>query len=581
MNLPIRSAILVFIFTALVTTGFGSISVADGGVTYLPVPARQGPYVPTQAERDQAAQMANQERQFQCSSGLYSRSCSGGTSSSTAAAPQAPAQADQSSPQSAIVRDSDGGYWRTNSLGDKEYYGSDGVLKGGFDSQGKPLSSDQGQLPSPPEALPVSQPVATQTGGTPSSSTDGNAGQNRASGNAGTGASAQAHSQCSKAETAAKSMCATMSFAGMSPENAAMAEMMMGQMMSMAGSMGGGGVADTCQKQADMSDMMKKLTGMKTMACGTAMVTCTQLCEKEMTEAQTKINTVLKPPCMNPSPGTVCQQAELTREEKMVAGDKTNIAQCNRYKTNVMMMLSQAMSFAQNAMQNNACVKATSNSPFSGIGSANGTVDCTIPANASTSPTCICQTDPNNPICPTYKPNLGTAGGLSGPTSNTGGVGAGNPYAVDPSADPGSRLDGALPFAKSTKGNNEIAGAGGGAPSGNGALGGGGEASGRGGAASVGSDKNAITGLAGGGGGGVGGRGGGSSSSGVRGALSGLMDKFNLKKFLPNNKDYKSRGLAGMSVPAKDGITGPMGPSLFEKVSSQYQKQKPALLQDK
>lgn len=430
------------------------------------------------------------------------------------------------------------------------------------------------------EPLPAPETNAPTQSSNPTPASTGSAANAGAAGSA----AAQAHPQCSKAETAAKSMCATMSFAGMSPENAAMAEMMMGQMVSMAGSMGGGGgVADTCQKQADMSDMMKKLTAMKTAACGAAMASCTQLCEKEMTEAQTKINTVLKPPCMNPSAGAACQQAELAREEKMVGGDKTNIAQCSKYKMNVMMMLSQTMSFAQNAMQNNACVKAASSSPFSGLGSASGTVDCTIAANASTSPTCICQKDPNNPMCPTYKPNAGTTGGLSGPTSGSGGVGAGNPYAVDPSADPGSRLDGALPSAKSAKGNNEITGAGGGVPSGSSGLGGGGEGQGRGGAGSAGSDKNAITGLAGGAGGGSasGGYGGRSSASGVRGALNGLMDKFNLKKFLPNSKDYKGRGLAGMSIPSKDGITGPMGPSLFEKVSSQYQKQKPALLQDK
>jgi hypothetical protein len=28
-----------------------------------------------------------------------------------------------------------------------------------------------------------------------------------------------------------------------------------------------------------------------------------------------------------------------------------------------------------------------------------------------------------------------------------------------------------------------------------------------------------------------------------------------------------------MSVPAKDGVTGPMGPSLWEKASRQYQEQ--------
>ena len=50
------------------------------------------------------------------------------------------------------------------------------------------------------------------------------------------------------------------------------------------------------------------------------------------------------------------------------------------------------------------------------------------------------------------------------------------------------------------------------------------------------------------------------------------MDKFNLKNFLPGSK-YKTRGIAGMSVKSVDGITGPTGPSLWEKATRQYQEQ--------
>jgi hypothetical protein len=151
---------------------------------------------------------------------------------------------------------------------------------------------------------------------------------------------------------------------------------------------------------------------------------------------------------------------------------------------------------------------------------------------------------------------------------------------TDPLADPGSRLDGQIPKVQSAKGNNEIAGGGGGGPGGSGmGAGRSGDEGAGGGGVRGGSDKSAIVGLAGGGGGGAGG---GlaktSSSSGISGAVRGIMDKFNLKNFLPNRSDYKNRGIAGMSIPSADGITGPMGPSLFEKVSNQYQKQKTNLL---
>ncbi len=52
----------------------------------------------------------------------------------------------------------------------------------------------------------------------------------------------------------------------------------------------------------------------------------------------------------------------------------------------------------------------------------------------------------------------------------------------------------------------------------------------------------------------------------------GFFDRFNLKKFLPGSK-YKTRGIAGMSVKSVDGITGPTGPSIWEKATRQYQEQ--------
>jgi hypothetical protein len=67
-----------------------------------------------------------------------------------------------------------------------------------------------------------------------------------------------------------------------------------------------------------------------------------------------------------------------------------------------------------------------------------------------------------------------------------------------------------------------------------------------------------------------GGGSGGSSGSGSKSSGSSLLDRFNLSKFIPK-KDFMQRGIAGMSVPAVDGMTGPNGPSIWEKSSTRYQ----------
>jgi hypothetical protein len=74
---------------------------------------------------------------------------------------------------------------------------------------------------------------------------------------------------------------------------------------------------------------------------------------------------------------------------------------------------------------------------------------------------------------------------------------------------------------------------------------------------------------------GSGGGGGGSSGGGSsRFAGSSANDRFNLSKFLPKTvKNFYNRGVAGMSVPAIDGLTGPSGPSIWEKSTNAFQNQ--------
>ena len=85
-----------------------------------------------------------------------------------------------------------------------------------------------------------------------------------------------------------------------------------------------------------------------------------------------------------------------------------------------------------------------------------------------------------------------------------------------------------------------------------------------------------MGGTAGGSGGGGFTGGGGGGSGDKPSMFDSLAEKFNLKGFLPSKADFKNRGLASGS--GADGITGPNGPSLFEKVSARYQKKQSELL---
>ncbi len=65
---------------------------------------------------------------------------------------------------------------------------------------------------------------------------------------------------------------------------------------------------------------------------------------------------------------------------------------------------------------------------------------------------------------------------------------------------------------------------------------------------------------------------------GIAGAVKALATKLNLNGLLPKRNDYVNRAVAGMSVSAQDGVTGPNGPSIWEKVSRRYQIKKGDLL---
>lgn len=196
--------------------------------------------------------------------------------------------------------------------------------------------------------------------------------------------------------------------------------------------------------------------------------------------------------------------------------------------------------------------------------------DCSDPMFASM-PQCVCAANPNDPVCSGTNAGLGLGGGVAMPGSGITGLGDG---AHDPTApnlaDEIGKLDPTAPPAAQANGNS---GGGGGLPGGGGAQALPPEDAGGAGHGPYNTDI--MGGLAGGSGGG--GFSGGNNNGGSSGGslLGSLAEKFNLKGFLPKS-EFKNRGLA--SGGGADGITGPNGPSLFEKVSSRYHKKQSELL---
>lgn len=209
-------------------------------------------------------------------------------------------------------------------------------------------------------------------------------------------------------------------------------------------------------------------------------------------------------------------------------------------------------------------------------------MDCSNPLYAKDSVLCICQRDPKNRMCTEAEPfgsGIVTTNAPVGPASPTG------PGLNDPISGDGVSMNNiAAGQPKTASGSASIDGGGGGAGLG-GARGGPpiqpNSDDGRPGPSGI--NTAIITGQAGsgGGGGGTGSPGGYPMAAGGRGSggfNGGSNNGFNLKPLLPT---WKARSIAGMSVPAKDGMTAPLGPSLFEKVSRQYQIQKRQMIQDR
>jgi hypothetical protein len=371
---------------------------------------------------------------------------------------------------------------------------------------------------------------------------------------------------CKAAAQTAQMACNTLGAAGMDAAQGAMFEMMLNQAVQLAGQMANQGqnMQSQCKNQADLSKLMGLLNAAKAAACTAAIMKCKSSCESDATANLAAANTARA----NPATAAEATRLDGVRNSQI----RTSAQRCASYRVNTVANMASALQHGANMMQNQNCANATaanstSPTPFSFPTPS----DCTDPNNQSL--TCFCARPENSTkaMCGGGNPGVTPGGGVQSPP---GGSNGGNvPYSpVDPTnpgaANPLEGLNG-----KSGAGGGDSQGSGGGgAPGGGGLSGLGGESTGSFG--SSGDRGSAIGGVSSGNASGAGGHagGGGSGGGGGRGDDGGFLSKLNLKKLLPGDK-YKNRGLAGMNGTAKDGITGPMGPSLWEKATRQYQEQ--------
>ncbi len=371
---------------------------------------------------------------------------------------------------------------------------------------------------------------------------------------------------CKAAAETAKTACLMPGTGGMDPSSAAVYTMMMNQLVNTATQIAaiGKNASAQCKLQSDVAKVMGTINGVKGAVCMKTMSTCAEACDRE--EKRHKLN------------AENSQNMNVWKSESKLANEASrNEFTCKSYSGQVVAMMNGAMqnlgNFAQAKQCQNELAAFAAPPPRATLPPVATIGDCSDPAN--TSHACFCTRPANaaSAICAGFSGGVGGGGGTT--TTPNGSTIASPVGGSVADATDGNTAD---PFAipkKEGGGDGKGMGDGGsGAPGGSGLSALGSEGGGSGG---PGDSRSAITGTSGGNGSGLGSAGGGGGGGGLSrnnggGAKDGFFDKFNLRKFLPGSK-YKTRGIAGMSVKSVDGITGPMGPSLFEKATRQYQEQ--------
>jgi hypothetical protein len=377
------------------------------------------------------------------------------------------------------------------------------------------------------------------------------------------------HNDCTEDASDAKSACSQpQSTAGMNPQQAQQMQMMQAQAQQANAATSGASAqqqqqqaeqeAQMCKLQADLSAALGAMSALKGNACSGQVSSCNKSCGQAAKDFDQLIH--------GPT-ATGSDQAKVPGWSSKRGTATKAAAKCSGFGGNSMDMMQAAGALLGGMLQNLMCneMYATASPTPTSVGT------CADPTFAATSVLCVCQNDPKNAMCtaPQQFP--------SGLTTTAGDLGTTAP--PQGTADDGS--DGQAVKADSSKPDD----ARGSATTGEGGGGAGGlqaarpnplnpTGDDRPAASNV--DKSVITGTMGGSGGGASGGGGGSAAAAnQRGGGGSGKGAFDLSKFLPK---AATRGIAGMSITAKDGITGPMGPSIWEKISNQYQLQKPNLI---
>ena len=363
--------------------------------------------------------------------------------------------------------------------------------------------------------------------------------------------------QCQDEAKKAAGACNTLTGFGMDPQSAMMTMMFVGQVPKLIAQLTSSGKnqAQQCQVQSELTTVVSGLSKVMAFACNAQMNKCSVTCKQVHAAA-------VERGAANP--------ADPTAKTDAAASETASIA-CQGYNVNMALMMMQSFSLDSNTLNNQQCASLSSVSaglaaatPYSvptPVGGCDGS-----PA-AQSNITCICRANPKDPMC--NKSGNGQPFGGGG-TQAGGGAGAGTPASASSTADNGTPID---PSGAPGKSEHGVAGGdgGGGGGLGNGGGGGGPVATGQTSGGGASGSGMGIAATSGGGGGNKGSGGGGGTGGGAA---------FDPRLFMPKDK-YANRGLAGMTVQSVDGLTGPMGPSIWEKVSNQYQTQKSNLLLDK
>lgn len=310
----------------------------------------------------------------------------------------------------------------------------------------------------------------------------------------------------------------------------------------------GNNQANQCQNQQRVQDLSRQLSQLKGQACQNMITKCSETCEKEAQDNDAKAQQY-----QSTNPGLAQQYREKARKKREVK------ARCEANEGNVARAMEQAAQNADRANTNSQCnQQSAQQQPQQQQPQDNQPSSSPTPAPTPTPPlNCNDPSNARNPQCPRLgQPDDSNRLGLFGGGDASGGLNAsGSSGYRDPSS---SLVEGGSPTSSATSGYAS----GGGGDSGSMGFGGGfdyGSSSGdtdKPEAAGVASVNKNVMGADGGGGGGRGGGGPGNMPPDPQ-----LIERINQKK------------LGGMTVQAVDGITGPMGASLFEKVSQQYKRQ--------